>query len=258
MKTLKISTLLVALASVFTFSSCLNDNGGGSSLPSYSSYVTITGDAVFGYTFHSDFGCRLKPTTASVEEVLPGLNNSKVKRAVVAFDLVDQNLQGQTLEAGKTYDIILRSSYNANYALPTYQTVDMTDDAMAADTLLNKNQNITSVNNYIWAINGYINAQMTVAYDPNKTFYLNTYYDRTTDIDRDNNTLYLNLYYNKNSNNDMHQGTAVFSFDLPDDAAFEFSQDTINVVLRATTNNVPMTEVGKCRMSINDFFVPGY
>jgi hypothetical protein len=99
---------------------------------------------------------------------------------------------------------------------------------------------------------------MTVAYDPNKTFYLNTYYDRNTDIDRDNNTLYLNLYYNKNSNNDMHQGTAVFSFDLPDDAAFEFSQDTINVVLRATTNNVPMTEVGKCRMSINDFFVPGY
>ena len=193
MKTLKISTLLVALASVFTFSSCLNDNGGGSSLPSYSSYVTITGDAVFGYTFHSDFGCRLKPTTASVEEVLPGLSNTKVKRAVVAFDLVDQKLQGQTLEAGKTYDIILRSSYNANYALPTYQTVDMTDDAMAADTLLNKNQNITSVNNYIWAINGYINAQMTVAYDPNKTFYLNTYYDRNTDIDRDNNTLYLNL-----------------------------------------------------------------
>ena len=51
--TLKLSTLLVAIASAFTFSSCLN-NDDDSTYPTYSSYVTITGDQFIGYTFYSD------------------------------------------------------------------------------------------------------------------------------------------------------------------------------------------------------------
>ena len=120
--TLKFSTLLVVLASVFTFSSCLN-NGDDSSYPTYSSYVTITGDQFMGYTFYSDFGSILRPTSASVQEVLPGLSASTVKRAYVAFDLASEAENGQNLESNKRYDIILRPSYYANYALPTYQTI---------------------------------------------------------------------------------------------------------------------------------------
>lgn len=258
MKTLKLSALLIALASVFTFSSCLDDSDS-SSLPSYSSYVTITGDAFFGYVFHSDFGCTLKPTLSSVEEVLPGLSSSTAKRALVAFDLADESLNGQTLEAGKTYDIILRSSYYANYAIPTYQTIDITDDTAAADSLTTNNHNINTVNNDIWAINGYVNVQLTIDYDYNKSFYLNTYYDRNTDIDVANNTLYLNLYYNPNSTTPTSQGSSVFSFELPSDAAYEFQGESVDIVLRAfTNNNTQLEEVGKCSMKVNDFYTPSY
>ena len=107
--TLKLSTFLVALASVFTFSSCLNSSDD-SSYPTYSSYVTIAGDDVFGYTFHTDFGATLKPTSSSVTQVLPGLSGSNVKRAYVAFDLVSETENGKELEKGKTYDVVLRES----------------------------------------------------------------------------------------------------------------------------------------------------
>ena len=72
MKTLKFSTLLIALASVFTFSSCL-DSGNDDYGNRFRSYVTITGGSGFGYTFHDDVGCTLKPTAASIQAVLPGL-----------------------------------------------------------------------------------------------------------------------------------------------------------------------------------------
>ena len=85
MKTLKLTTLFVTLASAFLFSSCLS-NDSNAKYPYYQSYVTITGDAAFGYTFHSDFGCTLKPTSSSVETVLPGLSKKNVKRALIAFD----------------------------------------------------------------------------------------------------------------------------------------------------------------------------
>ena len=148
--TLKLSTFLVALASVFTFSSCMNSSDD-SSYPTYSSYVTIGGDDVFGYTFHSDFGATLKPTVASVTKVLPGLSGSNVKRAYVAFDLASETENGKELEKGKTYDIVLRESYYANYAIPTFSTIYKTE---ASDTLVTKNTKINDVNRDIWAING--------------------------------------------------------------------------------------------------------
>jgi len=259
MKTLKFSSLLIALASVFTFSSCLDDSEG-SSLPHYSSYVTVTGDATFGYTFFSDFGCTLKPTAASVQNVLPGLSKANVKRAVVAFDLLNEAEQGQSLQAGKTYEIVLGSSPYANYAIPTYTTIDIADNTAAADTLIANNKRINSTeSSSIWGINGYINTELTINYDPNKPFYLNTYYNRETDIDPVSKTLYLNLYYNNNSNNPTSQGKSVFSFKLPDDAAFEFDTDSVNVVLKAITqDDGQMTEIGKCRIAVNDFSIPLY
>ena len=257
MKTFKISTLLVALASVFAFSSCLNDTDDSGSA-TYSTYVTIAGDSFFGYTFYADNGCILIPTLQSVSEVLPGLSGSSVKRAVVSFDLLDESKNGDILESGKTYQIVLKSSYY-NYAIPTYNTLDITDNAMAADTLTTNNKQIYDINQNIWAANGYVNAQMTINYDQNKNFYLHTYYDRDKDINVETNTLYLNIYYNHNADYPTSQGSSVFSFDLPDDAAYAFKGDSVDVVLRSLTMlDFHMTQVGKCRMSVNDFRVPEF
>ena len=166
MKTLKFSTLLIALASVFTFSSCLdsdNDDYGNR----FRSYVTITGGSGFGYTFHDDVGCTLKPTAASIQAVLPGLATSNVKRAFVAFELVNDETTTQLLP-GKTYDINLVQDYYANIPLPTYSTIRRNPNPATAeaDTLITKNNGqINYVNENIWAINGYVNAEMTIVYD---------------------------------------------------------------------------------------------
>ena len=255
--TLKLSTLLVAIASAFTFSSCLN-NGDDSSFPTYSSYVTITGDQLMGYTFYSDFGSILRPTSASVQEVLPGLNSSTVKRAFVAFDLASENENGQNLESNKRYDIILRPSYYANYALPTYQTIKHTE---YSDSLITKNEHIQEINKDIWAVNGYANAFITINYDQNKTFSMNTYYSEE-DIDVANNTLTLNLYYNSHSESPSAQGQSVFCFRLPEEVIYthQFSTDSINLVLNAITgyDNSQLSKVGECKVALKDFSEPMY
>ena len=251
--TLKLSTLLVALASVFTFTSCMNSSDE-SGYPTYSSYVTIAGDDVFGYTFHSDFGATLKPTSASVAQVLPGLSGSNVKRAYVAFDLASEAENGKELEKGKTYEIVLRESYYANYSIPTFSTVYKTE---ASDTLVTKNQRVLNVNKDIWAINGYANAQMTISYDQYKTFSMNTYYSEE-DIDAANNKLTLNLYYNSNSETYTGQATSIFSFKLPENLAYSFQTDTITLVMKAKTeyDGEFMSEVGSCKVAVKDFFTP--
>ena len=254
--TLKFSTLLVALASVFTFSSCLNSNED-STYPAYASYVTITGDQFMGYTFYSDFGCVLRPTSASVQEVLPGLGNSNVKRAYVSFDLASATENGQNLEVGKIYDIILRQSYYANYAIPTYNTIEHT---AASDSLITNNKRVQDVNKDIWASNGYLNALITINYQQNKTFSMNTFYNREKDIDPETNTMYLNLFYDSKSQNPTAQGQSVFSFDLPEHVVGQFSSDTINVVLKAIADfdETTLVEVGNCRVAKKDFYTPMY
>ena len=253
--TLKLSTLLVAITSAFTFSSCI-DNGGDSSYPTYSSYVTITGDQLMGYTFYSDFGSILRPTSASVQEVLPGLNSSTVKRAFIAFDLASEAENGQNLESNKRYDIILRPSYYANYALPTYQTIRHTE---YSDSLITKNGRVQEINKDIWAINGYVNALITINYNQNKAFYMNTYYSEE-DIDVANNTLNLNLYYNSNSENPSAQGQSVFSFRLPEEVIYNnhFSTDSITLVLNAISgyDNSQFNKVGECKVAMKDFSEP--
>lgn len=253
--TLKLSTLLVALASAFTFSSCLNGDDN-SSYATYRSYVTITGDDAFGYTFYADFGSILRPSSTSILEVLPGLGKSGVKRAYIAFDLASETENGKNLEPGKTYDIIVRSDYAANFALPTYATVMSRE---ATDSLHTQNERINDINKDIWAINGYVNAQLTIAYDQSKPFYLNAYYTEQ-DIDAANNTLNLNLYYNNHSEYSSNQGSSVFSFKLPEQVAYNFTTDSINLVLNAITgyDDSRLTKVGECKMAVKDFYAPRY
>ena len=253
--TLKFSTLIVALASALTFSSCLNSDDN-STYATYTSYVTIAGDQFLGYTFYSDFGCILRPTSESIQEVLPGLSSSSVKRAVIGFDLVSEEENGKSLESGKIYDIILRQSPYANYSIPTYNTIRYT---ASADSLITKNGHIQEVNKEIWAINGYVNALLTINYQQNQAFYVNAYYSEE-DIDITNNTLNLNLYYNSNSEYASAQGQSVFSFKLPEDVIYthQFSTDSINLVLNAITgyDDSQLTKVGECKVALEDFIEP--
>lgn len=263
MKTLKISTLLVALASVFTFSSCL-DNGDEDYGNVFRSYVTIAGDSAFGYTFYSDFGCKLIPDPISVQTVLPGLANSSVKRAIIAFELIDDETTTQ-LKAGETYHVNLVSDYYSNYPLPTATTINTDHSPAAIDSLTNKNKGeITYVNKNIWAANGYLNAEMNILYGGSQTpFYMHTYYDKT-DVDVTGNTLTLKLYYNSNSTNSYTQAQSVFSFDLPEEVTSSFAEDSINLVFKARANDsfglvggeAKMNEVGRCKVAIKDFRQP--
>ena len=253
--TLKISTLLIALASVFTFSSCLNNDNNGSSSANYYSAVTITGNDLLGYTFYADFGSTLIPTSASIQETIPNLGKSGAKRAYIAFDLASETENGKELVAGKTYNIIVRNDYyRPNMVIPTYNTIMSTEKN---DSLHTKNQRINSINNYIWAANGYMNAQLTINYQQDIPFYLNAYYSQE-DIDVANNTLNLNLYYNSNSEHTNNQGSSVFSFRLPEEVVDHFSKDSIKLVLNAITEygETHLTKAAECNVAIKDFYTP--
>lgn len=263
MKALKLKTLFVALASAMTFSSCLGDSEVAD-YPHYSSYVTVDGDSMFGYTFYADFGATLLPTSQSIQEVLPGLANANVKRMYISFDLVPESDNGKTLEAGNTYTIALKSSYGSNMAIPTYNTIDTYNNQAAADSLTTKNEPINTIENKIWAVNGYVNASMTINYSYDDLFYMHTYYNSEEDIDLDEKTVYMNLYYNSNSSYANQQGSSIFSFELPRYAATKLlmngfsSNDSINLVLRGVTGfSSEMTQVGQCKMAIKDFYQPG-
>lgn len=261
MKALKLSlfSFLIALVSAFTFSSCL-DNKDSSNFPMYSMYVTITGDDLFGYTFYADNGSILIPTTSSVKEVLPGLSGSNIKRALVSFDLASETENNYYLESGKRYDIILRQSYYSNYSIPTFSTIDVATHTAALDSLTQNNDEVNNVDKNIWAINGYVNASITLNYDYSRPFYMHTFYDSEKDVNVTNNTLYLNLYYNNNTTTVSQQGNGVFSFKLPEEIASTFNpNDSVELVLRAVINNHEQiySEVGKCKLTVKDFYTPG-
>lgn len=256
--TLKLSTLFVALVSVFTFSSCLDNDNSNNNSANYYFPVTITGDDAFGYTFYSDFGPTLIPTSASIQEVIPNLGKSGAKRAYIAFDLTPETENGKDLDPKLTYNIIVREHYygNYNYAIPTHDTFLSTEET---DSLHTNNGRIQSINKSIWAANGYVNAQLTLSYNPSKRFYLNTYYS-PEDIDVANNTLNLNLYYNSNSEYTNNQGSSIFSFKLPEQLEYSFTTDSINLVLSAITEegSKELKKVAECKMAVKDFRTPRY
>lgn len=262
MKTLKFSTLLVALASVFTFSSCM-DSDSDDYGNRFRSYVTITGGSGFGYTFHDDVGCTLRPTEASIQAILPGLATSNVKRAFVAFELVNDETTTQLLP-GKTYDINLVQDYYANYSLPTYSTIRRNPNPATAeaDTLITKNNGqINYINENIWAINGYVNAEMTIVYDGKSNPDMRLYYN-PEDVNATSNTLTLNVYYNSKEEDSYTQAQSIFSFELPSEVYNAFQTDSINLVLKANLgshdliSSPELTEVGRCKLATKDLFQP--
>ena len=258
--TLRLSTFIVALVSVFTFSSCLNDDNGSSSGAMYHLPVTIYGNNDYGYTFYADCDSKLIPSMTNIMEVIPDLTTrNDIERAFIAFDLASETENGKELVAGETYQIIVRNDYfKPNYAIPTYSTVMSTE---ATDSLHTSNQRINYVDsNRIWAANGYVNAQLTININKDKIFDLKTFYTES-DIDVANNTLNLNLYYNSNSDQPNHQFTSDFSFRLPEEVAHKFQGETINLVLNAITEygSTTLTKVAELKeMAVKDFYAPQF
>ena len=147
-----------------------------------------------------------------------------------------------------------------NQPIPTNNTDIYT---VAPDSLITKSERLQEVNKDIWAINGYLNALITINYDsnPNKNFAIKTYCSEK-DIDVANNTLNLNIYYNSLSENPNAQAQSVFSFKLPEGVIYthQFSTDSINLVLNAITgfDDSQLTKVGECKVALKDFIEPMY
>ena len=152
----------------------------------------------------------------------------------------------------------LLATFSTNYAIPTYNTIKLT---AASDSLITKNKYVQDINKDIWAANGYVNALITINYQQNKAFSMNTYYS-AEDIDVANNTLNLNLYYNSNSENPNAQGQSVFSFRLPEEVIYSngFSTDSITLVLNAISgyDNSQLNKVGECKVALKDFSEPRF
>ena len=205
------------------------------------------------YTFYSDFGYILKPTTESVKNVLYNWNMQNVKRGIIYFDLASETEQIIEFKPGQRYDIVLNANGN-NIPIPTYESTRQ------SDSLVTNNKSVLNVDKSIWAVNGFLNALITINYKSGKEFSMSTYYSEE-DIDVTNNTLNLNLYYNSNSeNSDTQIGPYPFSFRLPEEVIDNnhFSADSITLVLNAISgyDNSQLNKVGECKVALKDFREP--
>lgn len=254
MKKMKFAVCLAALAVVLGFSSCLDSDD--SSYPSYQASVTVTGDEVMGYTFYADNGSILVPTSQSAMQA-PGLK--KIKRAVIAFDLVDAT-SGQNLESGKRYNIVLHPNYSQG--IPTYDVIDRHNNA-AADTLVNNQDPIHEMSG-LYVKNGYATLGISFQISQTGPFYMNVGYDSSKDVDVAGKTLTLHLYYDQNSKNAYQMVSSLFSFRMPEKEMYNFSSasasDSINVVLKTKTNDygASVDKELKCKMAVRDFMIPRY
>lgn len=249
---MKLAVVFAAFVSVLSFSSCLNSDGD-SNYPNFQAVVTVTGDEILGYRLYADYGPVLIPTSQSVAQ-LPGLKN--IKRAIVAFDVVgEENVT--SLDPKKSYNVVLNAAFCAG--IPTSTIIDTYENEAATDTLFKNQDPIVSFEG-LYALKGYANVTMTIPYDRTKMFYMNVGYDSDKDVDASKNTLSLTVYYDNNTSNTYEQGRSVFSFKLPEEEYGKFTNDSIDVVLKAkTTSSGEELQELKCKMAKSDLFAPrGY
>lgn len=227
MKRSKLLMMVAALVSAFTFSSCLDDSNS-TSYPSYERIVTVgTG----GLVLYSDGGEKLMPMNT-----VTGLD--KVERAIVAFNLYPEELNGATLESGKTYEVTLDANYC--YNVPT-KKMSIMDNDEARDSLMNTQEPIINVEN-MYVKNGYLTAYVSYSFSNNSQYYLDVAYDPETAFDFTNNTLTLTLYYDNKADYGQYSMRFPFSFRLPNDPEFlnkwATASDELTVVLRYAKDNI--------------------
>lgn len=245
----KILILTAALVSAFTLSSCLGGDGDNSGLPSYQCAATVGSGA---FSLYADNGSVLRPVTT-----VTGLD--QLERAVIAFNLVPDDLNGVELESGKTYDVEIDPYYS--YSIPTSDVINLYNDEVAADSLVKTQDAITQVQGFYGA-NGYINATVSMYYNQGTTPYLNVAYNSEEDIDVQNGKLNLTLYYDDKSDYASYPlSNSLFSFKLPLDVYSRMSEsplDKVTVVLNYNTSSSGGGQSVTCEMAKTDLYFNGF
>lgn len=106
MKQSRFYILFFFVVCIGLFCSCLSNDDDAQWSKFNGVYVTVGGDNIRGYKLYTDFGAILVPTEESLNRI-PWLK--EVQRAIVSFNLLDENENTTQLEDGKTYDVILTS-----------------------------------------------------------------------------------------------------------------------------------------------------
>ena len=253
MKKIRFTLLMAAIASVVTFSSCLNTDDD-SNYPMYRSVVTVGPSA---FQLYSDNGSVLRPTQSSLA-AMSGL--ASAERSIVAFDMADESLQGKELEPNKEYDVILR----AGAKIPTAKTVDLYNNS-PADTLVKNMDPIESLNkSSVYGRFGYLNAELSFSFKPSVTWTMNAYYNSEKDVDVKNRKFTMTLCYDKRTNENYQTGVSLFSFRMPSEVKYNFmdaglsSTDSVDVVLRYKLSSFGSSEENsfqevKTKMALSDF-----
>ena len=247
---------MAAIASVVTFSSCLNSDDNGN-YPMYRSVVTVGPSA---FQLYADNGAVLRPTQSSLA-TMPDL--AKVERAIVSFDLADESLQGKELEPNKEYDIVLNAGYGYSAAIPTANVINLHNNA-PADSLVKNADPIESLEKTsVYGRFGYLNAQLAFSFRPSVKWEMNAVYDSEKDIDVENRQFTMTLCYDRKTNENSQTGVSLFSFKMPSSVKYAFqdaglsSSDSVNVVLRFKSRSFSTDEKNfdqvSCKMAVSDF-----
>lgn len=264
MKQTKFCILFIMLISAGMFCSCLSNDDDTQWSTFNGIYVTVDGDNIRGYKLYTDFDAILIPNTESLSQI-SWLKD--VKRAIVSFNLAEDNGSTTQLEAGKTYDIILNDAYGMNKQIPTFITsIDTLSEEYqrnGKDSIALKNKKIYSFEKEegsFYVKNGYMNVIPAFDYDPYKPVYFLLYYDGEKDIDLANNKLSLHLYFNNSTQNPSGSISSFISLEMPGDIYYKFQDkglndhDLIDVYLSAKT--ATGSDEIHCKMALKDFMLP--
>ena len=174
----------------------------------------------------------LVPTEESLNRI-PWLK--EVQRAIVSFNLLDENENTTQLEDGKTYDVILNSTNGMNQQIPTFtvhvDTLSEEYQIFGQDSIQLKNKSIYSLDKTAGAFyikNGYMNIVPTFEYDLYKPVFFLLYYDGEKDIETSNNKLNLNLYFNNSIQSSNNSISSFISLEMPGEIYYKFQDKGMN------------------------------
>ncbi len=225
-----IATLLVTLMLLTVLPSCLRkayDSGDGSDSAKYGAYVTIYGRYDTGYTFLTDEGALLYPTSTSITSVLPELttDNHGISRAYVTFSVVGST--PSSITPGEEYTIELASTGYEGY-IQTSNTIELFDNQEARDTLEAKSKTIYSIDESLsWVSNGYLNLGVNFSYFA--AYTMNLALNSSTDVDVNRNTITFTFYYDSSQTAMGMDATGLFSFLVPDYIVEKMPNDEVNI-----------------------------
>lgn len=240
MKKMKLAVVFAALVSVFGFSSCLNSDGESSSWDG-GDYVTVKEYLGSAYLL-TDNGLTLTPTSSSVLSGLMNGTSGYYPRAIVYYKLAE----GEIITEGKT-------SYNISQItgsiLPSKE-FNANPDTLKADYSITSLE-YSSLSNFVWAKNGYINIPFTTRIATNVT--TNAFHLYATGVSGD--TLLTRFQQDAGGGDNAYQsiGTLI-SFKLPFNnplyGQLEPKQDSIVIkVVAKGENNTTLTKTAKYKWS---------